>query len=450
MKSSLPSPDFQEKIQIICTVPEPEAQFKKELRLKIQEKAKRKSPKPKTLPLPRLVWIILITIVLITATATFFIGPQKVWAAVQGWVRYIPGIGFIQENNTIRSLPNPLQQTQDGVTVTIQDIIVTESSTFINLPIKGVLSDQVIEAGTPNQSSQLELTLPDLTRISLKGYNISFMEKEPTIQLVFEAIPTSITQFNLSFESIPGIPASLAPSGWSFPIKLSVETSANHTIPARFLTLSSKPDQELVLKVNSMAYLHNSTAIEIQMVSNDPNMNVSLNWWNSVVVYDENDRYYPFEGIPIQSLDNRDTIIVFTKPLDPGLNYTISIPNGFQLIHQLPQDKQYNFELVPEAASGQSWELNRQFNLNNHSVSLTGARLLRVEDDRVLLKFQFEAEPALTNLAVTPMNEEPNVIRIFPDGIEFKEFPTHPVQFRISNYQTFVKGNWQVIIPALP
>lgn len=450
MHPDLPNPDFQKKIETLCAFPEAQPQFKKELNLRLQTNANLKRQKRKSLSLPRLAIVIPTIVIFITAATTFLLGPQKVWAAVHSLVGFIPGIGFVQENNPIRSLLQPVQQTQEGVTVTIQDTIVTESSTFINILVDGILSYQVIEAGTPQQSSQLQLYLPDGTTIALKGYNISFMEKEPAIQLVFETLPPEINQINLTFESIPGIPRSLSPIGWSFPIELSANPPPDRSIPARSLNLLSGPEFGLIFKINSIAYLHDNTAIELELVSNNPNVTVSQNWWNAVAVYDENDRYYPFTGIPIYNLDNQDIITVFTDKLEPSQVYSISISNGFQLIHQIPKDDEFVFELDPNAAADQSWELNRQFNIDNYSITLTKAKLVRADDDLVVLKFQFDTESDLTNLMVIPVDDEPAVTRIFPDGIEFNNFPTHSMRFRINSYQTFISGNWKVIVPALP
>ena len=450
MNPNLLSPDFQKKIQTLCTVPEVKPQFKKELRTLIQTKAIRNLKKRKAVPKPKLAWLIFITVIIIAIATSFIIGPQKVWAAFQELVGFIPGIGFVEKTNPIRSLSHPLQQTQEGVTVTIMDTIVTGSSTIINISIQGILSDEVVEAGTPQQSSYLMLNLPDLTRILLKGYNISFTEKEPTIQLVFEALPPDINHINLSFDSIPGIPGNLSPIDWYFPIDLSTNKPVDHSIPARSLNLTSEPDLGLVFKVNSIAYLHDSTAIEIQMVSKEPDVNISQNWWNSVAIYDQNERYYPFKGIPIYNLDGENIITVFTEKLDPSKVYTIRVPNGFQMIHQIPQDNKYIFELDLNDAIGQMWELNRQFNIDNHSITLTSARLIGVESGRFFLKFQCEGKSEITNIMVIPLNEEPAVTQIYPDGIEFKEFPTHSMQFRISSYQTFIRGNWKVTVPAIP
>ena len=224
----------------------------------------------------------------------------------------------------------------------------------------------------------------------------------------------------------------------------------DHSIPARSLNLTSEPDLGLVFKVNSIAYLHDSTAIEIQMVSKEPDVNISQNWWNSVAIYDQDERYYPFKGIPIHNFDGENIITVFTEKLDPSQVYSISVSNGFQLIHQIPQDNKYIFELDLNDAIGKMWELNRQFNIGNHSIILTSARLISVESGRFFLKFQYEGKSEISNIMVIPLNEDPTVTRIYPDGIEFKEFPTHSMQFRISSYQTFIRGNWKVTVPAIP
>ena len=56
----------------------------------------------------RLSWAIPLTLVFFMVVATLVIGPQRVWAAVRGLLGYLPGVGYVQTDGSLRVLAEPV------------------------------------------------------------------------------------------------------------------------------------------------------------------------------------------------------------------------------------------------------------------------------------------------------------------------------------------------------
>ncbi len=56
---------------------------------------------------------------------TLVIGPQRVYAAVLQLFGYIPGVGIVDQNSPIRLLAEPVSITRDGITVSVNQVVLT-------------------------------------------------------------------------------------------------------------------------------------------------------------------------------------------------------------------------------------------------------------------------------------------------------------------------------------
>jgi hypothetical protein len=122
-----PSPDiFELELENALGLSDASPQFVQSLRQKL-----RNAPRQGYARRP-LVWRFAVVLV-ITLTILFFaIGPQKVMAAVRQWLgQYFPGIGFVEDSNTIRILEKPATVKIDGAEVTIRWAYTVEDQTII-------------------------------------------------------------------------------------------------------------------------------------------------------------------------------------------------------------------------------------------------------------------------------------------------------------------------------
>lgn len=77
---------------------------------------------------------------------------------------YIPGVGFVDQNYPIRVLAGPVSQTQDGITVTIEQVIVDLERTVVIYKTEGLTiqaANSKGEGGGNPFGSEHLLRLPD-------------------------------------------------------------------------------------------------------------------------------------------------------------------------------------------------------------------------------------------------------------------------------------------------
>ncbi|WP_299027834.1 hypothetical protein [uncultured Thermanaerothrix sp.] len=87
----------------------------------------------------RAVWTMIPLIVLVTAVVGMLIwGPQRVYAAVQHLLGYIPGFGLVDTHAPVRVLAQPVSLTQAGVTVAVEQAVLTATETRIKYGVSGV------------------------------------------------------------------------------------------------------------------------------------------------------------------------------------------------------------------------------------------------------------------------------------------------------------------------
>lgn len=104
-------------------------QFVQSLRTKVLN-----SPKPSYWRRP-LVWRTVMVLVFILTVMFFAVRPQNVLAAVRQWVgQYLPGIGFVEDSNTLQILKTPATVKIEGAEVTIRWAYSTEDQTVIAYP----------------------------------------------------------------------------------------------------------------------------------------------------------------------------------------------------------------------------------------------------------------------------------------------------------------------------
>src|SRR5512146_2675956 len=99
MSGLTPSPDFEDQLRAACALPAPDPQFVSQLRSSLAAHAaylsQQQAQSPRLAFFRRPAWAAAIIILLALAGATFAVGPQRVWAAVQGLLGYIPGVGIV-------------------------------------------------------------------------------------------------------------------------------------------------------------------------------------------------------------------------------------------------------------------------------------------------------------------------------------------------------------------
>ncbi len=148
---------------------------------------------------------------------------------------FIPGIGFV-ETSALRILAEPVAVTREGVTVSIEQVVVDSGRTVIVYKTEGLTiqaANASGEGGGPFGSPHF-LRLPNGTLLSEKaeaGYGGTPEPLIPQVQtqggwpnyvwrLVFPSVPQDVNELTLVIPVLQNMPAGAAPENWEITFRL--------------------------------------------------------------------------------------------------------------------------------------------------------------------------------------------------------------------------------------
>ncbi len=112
-----------------------------------------------------------LALLLLALLALFAIGPRRVLASAQRLLGYVPGMGFVDLDQS-RVLAVPAAVSQDGVRLQIDELLAEPDRTRLRYSIQGLSTDDFY-TGTEGAESNFEayLLLPDDERLRATGWS---------------------------------------------------------------------------------------------------------------------------------------------------------------------------------------------------------------------------------------------------------------------------------------
>jgi len=203
MNERASTPQFEEKVRQSFGVPEIRTEFVDQVYGDLMRRAVAKSRKSRPFFGLRPAWTFALAIISLMIIGTLVIGPQRVYAAVLHLFGYMPGIGIVDQSSPIRVLAEPVSISRDGITVSVNQAVLTGTETRIDFGVSGVpLSaypkDEVVSGCIDNPY----LLLPDGTKTDISA-----------------PIPAHVNEATLIipciFNTLPG----MVPLNWELPIR---------------------------------------------------------------------------------------------------------------------------------------------------------------------------------------------------------------------------------------
>ena len=132
------------------------------------------------------------------------IGPQKVYAAIMRLFGYIPGVGLVSENSDIRVLKEPVSETRDGITISVNSMVLTPNESIVDFGTMGVPSWASANEGMePGCMEQPYLLIADGTEIKV---------------VAGEPVPTDVWEATFVVPCIWGAYTDKTPTDWQLPL----------------------------------------------------------------------------------------------------------------------------------------------------------------------------------------------------------------------------------------
>jgi hypothetical protein len=325
---------------------------------------------------------------------------------------YIPGIGFVQ-TSSLRVLDESVSQTREGITVSIEQVVVDSERTIIVYKAEGLTiqaANSKGEGGEPFGSFNL-LRLPDgttleesrefngtpeplLNNITTEGGWPNYVQR-----LVYRSVPPQVNELTLVIPVLQNMPVGAAPENWEITFKLKpAPADMNYApiiefipAPSEVATVTPAAGETSVPALSSTA-TKNGFTLQLDNVIELEDGFVftgNLSWDDSAfptakdifpdairpVLTDANGQEVPIEEVPLDWSNQKNKLSwsyrtnrkAFAGPL------TLSVSYAKATLLAPPVDLQ--IDLGPNPQVGQTWEVNQDFSFNDHTVHLSSIQV---------------------------------------------------------------------------
>ncbi len=215
MPDSDPNSHFESEIRASMAAPQPRPEFVKDLQVRLSRQAAavpQKNPRPFFMR-----WAVLApaALLLVLAASVLVVGPQRVWAAFSGLFGYVPDIGLVRNDGSLRLLAAPVEQTRGEITLRVTQGAADGLRTVIIYQADGLSiaaansQGEIAATGGP-----AALLLPDGSILAEQeaggpGWGTGYQSR-----LVFPALPANVDKATLLVSRLQSMPAGAAPEDW--------------------------------------------------------------------------------------------------------------------------------------------------------------------------------------------------------------------------------------------
>lgn len=328
--------------------------------------------------------------------AFFAVGPEKVYAEVRNLLGYIPGVGLVDTSNPIRVLSEPVEQTRNGVTITVTSAVLTADRTHIEYRVFGVPRSAYPDNENVMGCMQQEfIVLPDGTRL------------ERTSD--YPPIPADVNEAYLVIPCIGNTLPGTVPEGWILPLKFKPAPEGYAVLPvievspspfATAVSGTSTPEVDNALSVTKVI----ETADGYILIGRfAPSVNtgdwVQTNGNAQIVDAAGKDVPYSmqYDVLPGENISGGGYEWAY-KFNNSGVSYPITITfKGYKLIQADPSATAFiEFDTGPDPQPGQVWQVDQSVTLAGHTLTLKTVSA----DARQGYSFNFEVDAQVYSVGV--------------------------------------------------
>lgn len=316
---------------------------------------------------------------------------------------YFPGLGLVEQDAQFRVLSEPVSQTRDGITVTITQAISNADQMSVTLEVENIPIEKQSLGMIPG--AKMCTSYPELHFWSGESVKIYGGTTDPLIggyegQYKFSSVPMNATEATLFIPCIQGaIAPGTLPENWEVPMRFvsappelaltviplnvapTMQATSEPTLAAEIAS-SPEPATDKIDRLSVIQeidtgkdYILIGTFTPPTPRSNEKGIyaleDIILRDGNHQVIEDEE---FPFDlnltpYVLETPAEKSVWAVKFTKEFTPPLHLTYQTQ---YLYSPLPQDAYtFDFDAGPNPQAGQEWNVNQEFQLAGHVVTLT-------------------------------------------------------------------------------
>ena len=464
---------FEEEIRQFLSVPAPRREFVLQLRKSLlnqpQHRMKSSLNQRWGLRLAFAVLAVLIAVVLV-------IGPTKVWAAIRSLFGFIPGVGMVNTEQPVYILAEPVSQTRDRITLTVEKVIVTGDYSFLQYKEDGIRPEmRPVGESAPFCSSLPYFLTPDGKQVDMQGGQGNCWATGCRHEYSFPSLPKDVQELQLIVPCLSDTRPGAAPENWELKIPLSPAPADFVILPIIEVTQppaaspmpeSQTPAPAAATPLPTPSLPGVQFTLE-QVVENEQGYLLigSIDWpegiqlempgYDMIVITASDGTRIGAEWVNF-AMDFQPTI----SPPAPhfrwqlqtdGKNYphpwTLTLP---KVTIALDGQTSFPFDLGASPQPGQTWEVNLPLELAGQKFTIEKASYDSREDGNNWLEFTIKGDPSLSMITLNdPDNQSAQVASTgggmegtFMSGWAYDYQPNGVRNIEVSGIRTTKPGPW--------
>lgn len=429
---------------------------------------------------------------------------------------YFPGVGLVENTGNLRMLAEPVTITRDGVTLTITSVFVYADHADLIYDVKGI--DPSNDGGQPQNASEdmkafcgsgssfdgnylsdgdAALQLPDGTIIK-RMFGVEYPQNVFAMKPVYKiSIPSDVNELAMVLKCIPRARLGAVPENWEVPFKL-VAVPEGTVVGAPVVDVNATSEPAATVGVSPTVTVSPTASLpspqvtftleRVVQMDTGPIFYIRLNVEHPdpsmVTIFPRNVYVIDSLGQKIQLMNNtmysEDPSIVYEyisteKPAVGAL--TLVVEDAVAKYAPLDETT-FTFDVGENPQPGQTWELNKEFDIAGYKVEVVSARAVTYSDMEVNpemdpqtnapyrspegsqgfdygYQFTFKIDPSLgmSNVAMAIQSDSCGMSEVRPMGAShlfFTElcrdgYPKGNVKVSLNSVSVIVKNVGQVV-----
>jgi hypothetical protein len=352
----------------------------------------------------RLAWALGILLVVLVIVANL----PVVAGAVRQLFGFVPSIGLVEQNSPLRVSEAPVAVTRQGVTLTLQQVIVYADRVELAYRVEG-LSTSGSGSSCSGPDMYPSLRLPDGTQIAAKpvalggewtatGYTAG--------HTFFASIPPDVSSADFILKCMEGTERGAAPEDWVVPFNL---TAVPQGQPIGKLLEEGNPPQvvqpsevETNFSFLGGAAKDNGYHFFFRFSAQNPGPDsLAVRPFSMYLIDSSGARIELINALPWSPFDQVD-IWEYRAVKAPAPGPMTIYIDGVQ-VYYLAQKASFEFSPGKDAQVGQSWDLDEHFQIGGHAISVTSARMVEEENHKGF-EFTIQADQQDTQIGAEVMD----------------------------------------------
>jgi hypothetical protein len=385
------SPEFEQEVRIALAVPEVDTRYLAALR----EQMVRNRPAVERKSHARLlqwqpVWIASVVAIALALVVTLFVGPQRVLAALQSVLGYIPGVGFVNKESAL-ALRDPIEQVDNGQTFEVDQILASPEETVLVVRIQGfpAYQDVGLNRGISLQRQDGKVFTPrdfGIESTGVPGEYLGVFKMAP--------LPAGERQVTVTWKQTMLVDQ---PVTWQVTAVLEPVSDPNiqKSLPNSYAPVNASATwQDITLKVDQVSTSQQGTGMRIQMTFPDDFSAVSP---KDMVMTDNLGNIYPRMNLQVHFEDQGQSPsnLVTQEPTPRtfiGIHDTFEFAPVDLAVQRLgvrvtqmgfsatPYTK-YSIAMGAHPAVGDQWPINQILTIGDLSFNVLQARLISLDEN---------------------------------------------------------------------